>query len=68
MDNVLAFGLETRGFESPRSRSKSPLGSPLLAAAAFMKNDVYCILLIRELTDERYKEFSQYATLAVVER
>lgn len=40
-DKVVAFGLEDLGFESSRGRLTSPLGSPLLAATPFVKDDLY---------------------------
>lgn len=42
-DKVAAFGHQSRGFESSRLRSKSPLGSLLLTTALLLKFDVhYC--------------------------
>lgn len=44
-DSFAAFGSEGRGCESSHHLSTSPIGSHLLTAAPFLKNDVQCYFI-----------------------
>lgn len=51
---VVAFGIEGSRFESSYRKSFFPLGSPLLAATAFLKSDARCHFNnIKEVKDKR---------------